>query len=83
MASYADVGGNGLYVLYGTPEIDGGGMTFRYLPLGGEWHEVAAHRHSGKNGHGQLSGPPVFWSEGWFKQDGVTIRGIVLKNCLQ
>jgi hypothetical protein len=83
MKSYGDFDGNGLYVLYGTPEIDGGGMTFRYLPIGADWHEVALHRHSGTNHHGQLTGLPVYWSEGWYTQDGGTVRGFVLRNCLK
>jgi len=83
MRSYGDFDGNGLYVLYGTPEIDGGGMTFRYLANGTAWHEVALHRHSGTNHHGQLTGLPVYWSEGWYTQDGGTVRGFVLRNCLK
>lgn len=46
--------GNGLYINYGTPEIDGGGIAFAYLPLGQKVHFLRKHVHEQTGDHCQV-----------------------------
>jgi hypothetical protein len=46
--------GNGMYINYGTPEIDGGGISFSYLPVGQKVHFVGRHVHEQTGDHCQV-----------------------------
>lgn len=45
---------NAMYVSYGTPEIDGGGITFAYLPVGAKVHYLRSHAHEQTGDHCQV-----------------------------
>lgn len=45
---------NALYVSYGTPEIDGGGISFGYLPVGEKVHFLRSHVHEQDGDHCQV-----------------------------
>jgi hypothetical protein len=46
--------GNGMYINYGTPEIDGGGISFAYLPVGEKVHYLRSHVHEQRGDHCQV-----------------------------
>ena len=46
--------GNGLYINYGTPEIDGGGVAFAYLPIGQKVHQLRSPVHEQTGDHCQV-----------------------------
>jgi hypothetical protein len=46
--------GNGMYVNYGTPEIDGGGISFGYLAVGQKVHYLRSHVHEQRGDHCQV-----------------------------
>lgn len=46
--------GNGMYVNYGTPEIDGGGISFDYLAVGQKVHLLRRHAHEQNGDHCQV-----------------------------
>lgn len=46
--------GNGMYINYGTPEIDGGGISFAYLPVGQKVHFLRSHVHEQTGDHCQV-----------------------------
>ncbi len=90
--------GSEMYVSYGTPEIDGGGLTLGYVPIGSSVHQIGTHVHEQKGDHCQTEGPPglrcngdappsardrrIVWSEIWARTPGRTIRGWLPEDCL-
>lgn len=46
--------GNGMYISYGTPEIDGGGITFDYLTIGQNVHFLRQRAHEQNGDHCQV-----------------------------
>lgn len=49
--------GSEMYVSYGTPEIDGGGLTLGYVPAGSSVHQIGTHLHEQKGDHCQTDKP--------------------------
>jgi|GEM_PF-4580658 len=49
--------GKEMYVSYGTPEIDGGGLTLGYVGAGTRVHQIATHVHEQKGDHCQTDRP--------------------------
>jgi hypothetical protein len=46
--------GNAMYINYGTPEIDGGGVAFDYLAVGQKVHSLRKHVHEQNGDHCQV-----------------------------
>ncbi len=49
--------GREMYLSYGTPEIDGGGLTLGYVAAGQTVHELGTHAHEQKGDHCQSDAP--------------------------
>lgn len=60
MASYGTIGADGaawssIYLTYGTPEQDGGGITFAYVDVGAPVHVLGTHTHKQTGAHCQAN----------------------------
>jgi hypothetical protein len=49
--------GRELYLSYGTPEVEGGGISLGYLGVGATVHELGAHVHAQRGAHCQTDVP--------------------------
>lgn len=100
-AGFATYGTNGtteIYVSYGTTDIDGGGVSFGYIPTGHQvfWLEDDAQAQRGAHCQVDLTekvcngdaapgkkAPEMTWSAVWTKLGSRTIHGWVPKDCLE
>lgn len=83
---------------YGTTDIDGGGVTFGYLPVGAPLYALEDDEQAQSGEHCQVdetekvcnanaapgnAAPKMIWTAVWGMQGGRTLHGWVPKTCLR